>query len=152
MAGPIPPAPFQFGLPAQGSPPNSAEMRRLLAALAQTNMTRNANAPENPRDGMLRVNAVNLNSVNVEMWWQGEWIVLLSNVVNSAPWPFYSTHAFTPASASWVVVHGRDRKPLIQILDSAGQVVTPTSVIHDTDNQLTITHGSAITGSVIVIG
>jgi len=152
MAGPIPPEPFQFGLPAQGTPPVSAEMRRLLTALAQTNMTRDAAVPSNPRDGMLRINAANLTSVNVEMYWQGAWIVLFSNIINAAPWPFYSIHDFAVAATSWVVVHGRNRKPLVQVINSAGQSVTPTSIIHNTDNQLTITHGSAIIGSVIVIG
>lgn len=152
MAGPIPPDPFQFGKPETGTPAVSAEMRRLFTALAQTNMTRDAAIPANPRDGMLRVNATDLTNIKLELWWVDQWIVLLENLVGAAPWPFYSEHEFATAATTWVVVHGRGRKPLIQVLDSSDQIVTPTSVIHNSDDQLTITHGSAITGKAIVIG
>lgn len=152
MAGPIPPDQFQFEQPEAGSPASSALMRRLFRALAQTSLTRDASKPENPRPGMMRVNAVNLNSVNLEMYWEGQWVVLLANIFNLSPWPSYSSHTFSPAASSWVITHGRGRKPLVQVLDASGQVITPTSIIHNSDDQLTITHGSAITGTAIIIG
>ncbi len=152
MAVIIAPEPFQFGKPEAGSQPSSAEMRRLLAALAQNNLTRDPKYPENPRDGMMRVNATNLNSINVEMYLQGVWVVLLANIATSAPWPFHSEHEFLSASVSWLVNHGRGRKPIVQVIDSGNQIITPASIVHTTDNQLTITHGSAIVGRVIVIG
>ena len=65
--------------------------------------------------------------------------------------PASYTHTETPASTSWTVNHGLGSKPFIQVYDGSDQIVNPTSITHDSNNQATITFTVAQSGSAICL-
>ncbi len=58
-----------------------------------------------------------------------------------------STHVFTQGSPSavWVIPHNLGWWPSVTVVDTGGSVITP-DVHYDTDQQVTLTFGSATTG------
>lgn len=145
------PSPFEFDKPQPGTPADATLLARLLAALAQTNLTVDVRYPLNPRDGMFRVNASNPSNITLEMRWQGNWVVVLQNIAGGGAVLSWTRHTFTALSV-WTVTHNRGRHPLVQVLDASGVMLTPTTIQHVNNNQVVITHGAAYTGEVIVIG
>ncbi len=145
------PAPFEFDKPQPGTPADATLLARLLAALAQNNLTVDTRYPMNPRDGMFRINASNQNNVTLEMRWQNAWIVLLQNIAGGGSVLSWTRHEFTALSV-WTVTHNRGRHPLVQVFDDTGMMLLPVSIQHVNNNQVVITHGAVYSGEVIVIG
>jgi len=56
----------------------------------------------------------------------------------------------TVASDTWVVLHGLARQPITRVF-IGNQEVQPASIVHDSDNQLTITFNQPYTGVVKLI-
>lgn len=145
------PAPFEFDQPQPGTPADANLIKRLLAALAQNNLTVDTRYPMNPRDGMFRINASSASNVKLEMYWQGNWVIILQNIAGGGNVLSWTRHEFTALSV-WTVTHNRGRHPLVQVFDSSGMMLLPASIQHVNNNQVVITHGAAYSGEVIVIG
>jgi len=57
-------------------------------------------------------------------------------------------HNQASGSISWVIVHGLNTQQLIVICyDSSDNLITPSNVVYDNDNQITVTFGSSQTGN-----
>lgn len=63
-------------------------------------------------------------------------------------------HTQAVPSTTWVINHNLGRQPLVDVyIDYNGSVqkVSPLSIVHTTDNQLTITFSTARTGGATLV-
>lgn len=142
---------FEFEKPAQGEELSSALIRRLLRALAQTNITDDVNYPANPERGMLRFNVANPSNVKLEVYWNSSWVTLVQGVggVGSAARHLTSSYS---AQVTWTFDHNLGKKPLVQCINASGVVVLPSSITHVSDNRVVVVHGTATSGTMVVVG
>ena len=62
-------------------------------------------------------------------------------------------HSQTSSSATWTITHNLDiSSPVVQVYDSTGEQVEPASIVATNPNTVTVTFGSALTGTAVVAG
>jgi len=142
---------FQFDLPRQGTSGTSEEIRGNMNSLATTNLTDDSAFPTNPRDGMQRIFTGDPSNIRLQVYYGGSWITLISNISLTTTPSSHKEESFT-SSAVWTYDHNLGKRPLVQVLNSADQLIQPATIEHASVDRVVVTHGSAISGSIIVVG
>jgi len=75
--------------------------------------------------------------------------VLLSGIENGTPTPTVAFAESFTNLATWVVVHNLGRHPAVRVYQGSNEV-QPKSIVHDSNNQLTIGFDDPQSGSVIL--
>ena len=148
------PEPFKFNTPPAGGALKSSEVRRNFDALGRTNFTTDESLPAIKFDGMLRVNASNPNNVRLQMWLAGQWRTLFGNIAGTSFIAQLQIFDFALPSAVWTVNHLAGHEVMVQVLnaDPMPRKIDPTSIVQASLDQVIVTHGSPITGKVLIVG
>lgn len=75
----------------------------------------------------------------------GRAVVLTGHFDGNVKPTYAYTHFQSSASTSWVIVHGLGYNPIVRVF-IGNQEVQPSSIVHDSTNQLTITFTTAQSG------
>lgn len=154
---------FNYGIPADNTPGIAQEMRLNFEALARSHYTTDPTFPTAPRSGQLRV-LDETSGVGVKLqWYDGTaWVTLLQGIESDIATPLRREVNFASV-ASLVVDHYLGVSPVVQVVDSTGQLLQPVSpgppgsasefsMIHNSLDRVTLSFGASITGKVILIG
>jgi len=141
---------FKFGIPVDHKAVKAKDIRNLLEALATTNATSQADQPEDPRDGMLRIYAPEGAQVALQLYWS-TWRTLIGNISSGAATQ-RKEKSFT-SLVIWLFDHNLGVEPLVQCVELAtGEVIYPGKIEHANENRVVVTHTAPVSGKIIVVG
>jgi hypothetical protein len=120
---------FAYNRPVEGGFVDAVEIRNFLTALARQHYTTDIVKPVSPQDGQPRINASNPANVKLEVYLSGAWRVLLQNIENGLAAPTKRVVQFDVVSASWVIDHNFGSLPIVYVLDSSLNVLTPVPLL-----------------------
>lgn len=142
---------FIFDLPRYKSPTLSQEVKNNLNALAQNNYTVSEELPKNPRNGMFRFNASDENDIRLQYYYNGSWRTLFGNLEGGATQARRKAESFASLD-TWVFDHNLGLRPVVQVVNASGEVVHPFKIEHSSVDRVTVTHSTAQSGEIIVLG
>lgn len=143
---------FAFDTPKNGAVALASRLRENFNALGVNNYTVSAGLPPHPRNGMLRFYEQADSSVLFQVYLNSAWQTILTlNSASAAGEAVYKSETFA-SLAVWDYEHNLGIEPMVQVLDSSGEVVHPEKIQHVSVDRVIVTHSAAITGKIIVVG
>src|SRR5688572_21002513 len=122
---------FAFNIPADDTPAVAKEIRDNFTALARLNYTTDEDYPENPQNGMPRINAVDPNNIKLQVWIDGAWKTIASFLQLGNGTPSKQVVEFSVGANPWVIDHNIGSFPQAQAFNVNGFVfrVVPEAVV-----------------------
>lgn len=139
---------FMFDTPITDSAQESAVIRANFHALATNHATANPDVPDDPRNGMTRVLADDPNNIKYQLYW-GSWRTIVEISGSTSQARRKSTNF--SSSLQWIYAHNLSIYPLVQVI-IGNEIVQPQKMEHASMDRVIITHGVALSGTVIVVG
>jgi len=78
--------------------------------------------------------------------------ILSGDTIDNSVLPYNRKEKSFTSETTVVFTHNLGVKPTVQVIDDSDEVFQPNSIVHDSDNQVTITFGEACSGTIIVAG
>jgi len=144
---------FQFDKPVGNSNAASQEVRENFEGLGTTNFViDNETLPANPRKGMLRI--IERNSILDLQYFNGTvFKTILADIDNVERLVQAKRKDFLTPDTQWVFDHNLGVSPTVEVRNTAGDILTPTTVQDAlTFNRVIVTHATNQTGYITVVG
>lgn len=117
---------FVYGIPSAQTPTRSAEVRANFEALARTSFTEDPNFPPSPKEGQQRIRRDPLTGIYyLEAFITGSWVIMLQNIQFGFAAPTKQIVDVPAALTTWQIDHNLNSFPIVQVFNSANQMLTP---------------------------
>ncbi len=151
-------AQFEFDRPGNKENLASLVVRLNFNSLGTTNFTTDANYPQNPQVGMLRIFDAAGAGTNILLQWYygGSWVTLLEHLEIAGTFARRFEFLFAAAANPWTITHNLGVRPIVQCFDAADSLIVPVDIqqvqVLGQWARVVVTHGGPQTGFAILVG